>query len=49
MSNSEQWHKHEDGTWHKVETKGKVQHELKLPDFVKDVHLGIEFTKISDE
>ena len=48
MSDSEQWHKHEDGMWHKVERKGKVQHELKLPSFTKEVKLGITFTKINN-
>lgn len=45
MSNSKQWHKHEDGMWHKVETEGKARHELELPEFVREVKLGIEFTK----
>jgi len=44
MSDSKQWHRHEDGTWHKVEIKGKERHDLKLPDFVEEVKLGIEFT-----
>lgn len=44
---SNEWHKHDDGVWHKVNFDYSECHKLTLDDFYADVQLGVEFTNES--